>query len=75
MSCNLSICRIKHYANRATNIKIADLVKDQETLHQARATALEILESDPNLALPQNVPIQKFLEFTNKNARVWSKIS
>ena len=58
-----------------TNIKIADLVKDQETLHQARATALEILENDPNLALPQNVPIQKFLEFTNKNARVWSKIS
>ncbi len=59
----------------SVNIKIADLVKDQETLHQARATALQILESDPNLATPQNSPMQNFLEFTNKNARVWSKIS
>ncbi len=58
-----------------TNIKIADLVKDQEILHQARSTAMQILDVDPNLNTPTNIPIQKFLEFTNKHARVWSKIS
>ncbi|MDV7395929.1 DNA helicase RecG, partial [Arthrospira platensis SPKY1] len=36
------------------DLKIADLVKDQEILSLARAKAFEILQKDPGLQLPEN---------------------
>ncbi len=42
-------------------LKVADLVKDQVVLQEARNTVIEILNIDGNLELPQNSLLKKFL--------------
>lgn len=57
------------------NLKIADLVKDSNLLKLARQKAINILEEDPNLALPKNKSIKIAYADKVKNSALWSNIS
>ena len=57
------------------NFRIADLAKDGRILQAARKLATDILESDPNLQTPENVPIRHYLESEGKDIKGWSLIS
>lgn len=57
-----------------TDLKVADLVADQQLLIQARQCVEEIFVRDPQLALPENQVLQIALQ--SKNAGLsWEKIS
>jgi ATP-dependent DNA helicase RecG len=57
------------------DLKIADLAKDTQILKYARETALEILEQDPELILPQNAPIKNHIDKIKNKELSWSRIS
>jgi ATP-dependent DNA helicase RecG len=57
------------------NLRIADLAKDGKILQVARETASDILENDPNLALPEHLGLQRQMELMSSKSKVWSKIS
>lgn len=57
------------------NLKLADLGKDQSILQNARTTALKIIQSDPELTLPEHQSMKFFLSQKNKMAKKWSKIA
>lgn len=57
------------------NLKIADLVKDQQMLSFARESALEILDEDPTLTLEKNHCIAQHLELLKQEKSDWSRIS
>ncbi|MGY6650165.1 ATP-dependent DNA helicase RecG [Wenyingzhuangia sp. IMCC45574] len=57
------------------NLKIADLVRDSNELHMARNKAVEVLREDPNLALPQNLPIKKTYAQIHRRTSIWANIS
>ncbi|RYD73215.1 MAG: ATP-dependent DNA helicase RecG, partial [Sphingobacteriales bacterium] len=57
------------------NLKIANLAADQKILVAARHAAMEILDKDPNLELPEHRPIVKFLNQKSRNQQNWSLIS
>ncbi len=57
------------------NLKIANLAADQKILVAARHAAMEILDKDPNLELPEHRPIVKFLNQKSRNQPNWSLIS
>ncbi len=42
-------------------LKVADLVKDQVILQEARNTVIEILNEDSDLQLPENILLKKYL--------------
>lgn len=54
---------------------IADLAKDTQILAAARDMAIFILESDPNLAMPQHQRLKHHLESNRQEERFWSRIS
>lgn len=57
------------------NLKIADLVKDQEILSLARTKAFEILHKDPGLQRPENqILLKGYNELTQKKS-IWNYIS
>jgi ATP-dependent DNA helicase RecG len=58
-----------------TDLRVADLTKDQEILKTARYTARDILEKDPDLELTENQLIKKNLALALKSRPNWSKIS
>ena len=41
-----------------SGLKLADLTRDVEVLERARRAAQDLLFSDPELSLPQNVPVK-----------------
>jgi ATP-dependent DNA helicase RecG len=41
------------------SLRIADLVRDAEVLNQARRVALECIQRDPNLDLPEHMKLKK----------------
>ncbi|MBK8499556.1 MAG: ATP-dependent DNA helicase RecG [Flavobacteriales bacterium] len=55
-------------------LRIADLVEDQELLQQARQVARRTLEEDPDIRLPKNAPIANTLR-ERKDEVVWGRIS
>jgi len=55
-------------------LKLADIVKDANILNAARDVAMNILEMDPNLEKPENLPLNKFLQ-NNQNKQSFSRIS
>ncbi len=56
------------------NFKLANLLQDKELLEFAKDTAEKVLDKDPDLANPENLPIKNYLKsLTGKTA--WSKIS
>ncbi len=56
-------------------LKIADIVKDQQLLKAARTTAIEILKEDPMLSLAKNQRIREAYTKMGKKASLWSNIS
>lgn len=44
------------------DLKLANLVKDQQILHEARNTVIEIFQEDPLLALPQNALLRRYVD-------------
>jgi ATP-dependent DNA helicase RecG len=58
----------------ALNLKLADLLQDKQLLETARKLALDLLEKDPGLSLPENHSIKEYLSMlTGKTP--WSRIS
>jgi len=57
------------------DLKIANLVKDEKILKYARNLAQELLEQDPDLTKPQNMPLRKHLLESGKNQANWGSIS
>lgn len=57
------------------NLKLADLVKDQDILQYARHYAIDLLKRDPNMELPEHQPIKNiFVRLTDKKT-IWNYIS
>ena len=44
------------------DLKLANLVKDQQILTEARNTVIEIFQEDPMLSLPQNALLKRFVD-------------
>jgi len=44
------------------DLKLADLVKDQQILQEARNTVIEIFHEDPLLSLPENALLKRFVD-------------
>ncbi|MCC2546153.1 ATP-dependent DNA helicase RecG [Hymenobacter sp. BT175] len=57
------------------DLLIADLAKDGRILSESRAAAQELLNEDPELALPQNQNIRRHIESLSSTAINWSRIS
>lgn len=56
-------------------LKIADIVKDQDILKEARYQAVTLLKSDPNLQLPENKSVAYTLSKLGKHKNIWTYIS
>ena len=59
----------------ALDLLIADLGKDGKLLQLARESAIQLLETDPNLEKIENKVIRLQVEQTKKSAVNWSRIS
>jgi ATP-dependent DNA helicase RecG len=57
------------------DLLIADLAKDAPILQEARHSAQDLLENDPDLTAPQNSPIRRHIESLRKEETNWSRIS
>ena len=57
------------------NLKIADIVKDNEVMKIARNYASALLKEDPQLAQPENLPIRKTYAQIMKFKNIWNYIS
>lgn len=44
------------------DLKLADLVKDQQILQEARNTVIEVFQQDPTLSLPENALLKRFVD-------------
>jgi ATP-dependent DNA helicase RecG len=58
----------------SADLKLADLVKDLPILQLARDTAVELLQQDPDLLLPEQQSLRQYL-LGRKEREVWSRIS
>jgi len=57
------------------NLKIADIVKDNDILKHARYYAQKILKNDPNLANQENKVLLNTYKQLNKYKNIWNYIS
>jgi ATP-dependent DNA helicase RecG len=57
------------------NLHIADLGRDGKILQTARALAVRILEKDPRLEHPLNLPLKIYLDNQQVGRKEWSRIS
>ncbi len=57
------------------NLKIADLIKDQDWLQKARADVQQILDEDLHLNDPANQALARFLQQRKQQKLNWSKVS
>ena len=57
------------------NLRIADLVKDQEILKLARIKAIEVLKDDVNLEKEQNQTLKFILQKMSEKNNIWNYIS
>ena len=58
----------------ALNFKLASIVNDKAMLEVARNIVEELLETDPDILLPENVAVKNFL-VSQKGKTKWSKIA
>jgi ATP-dependent DNA helicase RecG len=58
----------------AINLQLADLAQDTHIVEAARAEAFTIIDTDPELSLPENQALRKYVE-SEAYDNVWSKIS
>jgi len=56
------------------DLKLADIIKDEDLLLMAREACYKILDSDPNLDSPNHMILKKYLDSRNKRLG-WSRIS
>ena len=59
----------------APQFKIANLQTDEPILREARLTADEILDADPNLNTPEHAALKKFLSAQSWKIKQWGKVS
>ena len=57
------------------NLKIADIVKDNDILKTARHYALQLLKEDPSLEKPENLVIRHTYAHLAKHKNIWNYIS
>ena len=57
------------------NLKIADIVKDNDILKHARHYAKKLLEQDPTLSKPENQIVLKTYKQLSKYKNIWNYIS
>ncbi|GGD39720.1 ATP-dependent DNA helicase RecG [Muriicola marianensis] len=57
------------------NLKIADIVRDNEILKTARYYALRVLQEDPDLVLEKNIPIRHTYAELLRHKNIWNYIS
>lgn len=57
------------------DLHIADLAKDQKILQEARNTAQELIDDDPELSKPSNNLLKAYLMASSKHRESWSRIS
>jgi len=57
------------------NLKIADIIKDNEILKLARSYAYQVLKSDPSLSNPENNTIKNTFIHLTKFKNIWNYIS
>ncbi|MEP2935124.1 MAG: ATP-dependent DNA helicase RecG [Gilvibacter sp.] len=57
------------------NLKIADIVKDNQILALARSYAIELLKADPNLEKPENRAVRVAYAQLVKYKNIWNYIS
>ena len=57
------------------NLKIADIIKDNDILQQARYYAKKILKSDPSLVNPENKVLLNTYKQLGKYKNIWNYIS
>ncbi len=57
------------------DLLLADLGKDAVILQTARDAAIRLLDKDPQLISPENVPIRTHIDSLKKTAVNWSRIS
>jgi hypothetical protein len=56
------------------NLKIADIVEDEELMRLSRAAVIGVLKEDPSLVTEKNYMLRKELS-KKSNGGYWSKIS
>ena len=56
------------------NFKLASIVHDRTMLDVAKSITSQIIETDPDLSLAENLPIKNYLQ-SQKGKTAWSKIS
>jgi ATP-dependent DNA helicase RecG len=57
------------------DLKIADIIRDEQLLRAARNSAMKLLEADPHLQSPQNIPVAAHLRYLSSQKSEWSMIS
>lgn len=57
------------------DLKIADLVKDEDLLIKTRMAADELLKEDPLLMKPENIRLRNWFEQLRKVKGDWSRVS
>jgi len=57
------------------DLKLADIVRDEQMLRAARNVAMKLLEDDPNLAKIENQRIFRYLNYLNSKKSEWAMIS
>ncbi len=56
------------------NFRLASIVNDRVMLEVAKNEAFNLIDSDPDMAIVENLPVKNYLQF-QKGKTVWSKIS
>jgi ATP-dependent DNA helicase RecG len=57
------------------DLKMADLMRDRDLLMGVRQWALELLEQDPDWALPEHAVLREAFKRTRTQRSDWSRIS
>jgi ATP-dependent DNA helicase RecG len=57
------------------DLKLANLVKDEQLLKYSRNIAIETLKDDPSLSKVENAPLLHYLRFLDERMMNWSSIS
>ncbi|MFD1061988.1 ATP-dependent DNA helicase RecG [Winogradskyella litorisediminis] len=57
------------------NLRIADVVKDKDILHEARYQAKKILSADPSLSMAEHLPVLSTYREMSKYKNIWNYIS
>jgi ATP-dependent DNA helicase RecG len=57
------------------DLKLADIVRDEQMLRASRNIAQKLLDDDPHLVKQENQRIVRYLEYLSSKKSEWSQIS